>query len=83
MSPTKVRFAVMLDPEQLTQLKEIESATGATVSEQIRRAIVVYVQTDAIAMGVLGGPAAAEPDAGPAVPRKTGLKMAKVRKGRS
>src|SRR5712691_1313136 len=38
MSP-KQRFPVMLEPEQVAALREIEARTGARISEQIRRAI--------------------------------------------
>jgi hypothetical protein len=35
----KQRFQVMLEPEQLAALRQIEEETGAPVGEQIRRAI--------------------------------------------
>jgi len=38
MSP-KQRFPVMLEPEQVAALRDIEARTGARISEQIRRAI--------------------------------------------
>jgi hypothetical protein len=38
MSP-KQRFQVLLEPEQLSALREIELRTGASIGEQIRRAI--------------------------------------------
>jgi len=38
MSP-KHRFPVMLPPEQIAALREVEQRTGVTPSEQIRRAI--------------------------------------------
>ncbi|MBA3642047.1 MAG: ribbon-helix-helix domain-containing protein [Acidobacteria bacterium] len=42
MSP-KYRFNVMIEPERLEALREIERRTGATPSEQIRRAIDAYL----------------------------------------
>jgi predicted DNA-binding protein len=47
MSP-KYRFNVMLEPERLEALKEIEKRTGATPSEQIRRAIDAYLQSQTV-----------------------------------
>jgi len=44
MSP-KQRFNFMLEPGQLAALKAIEARTGATPSEQIRRAIGAYLET--------------------------------------
>lgn len=38
MSP-KVRFQLVIEPEQLAELRKIEEDTGAPVSAQIRRAI--------------------------------------------
>jgi hypothetical protein len=42
MSP-KQRFVVLLEPGQLAALQEIERRIGASISEQIRRAIDVYL----------------------------------------
>jgi hypothetical protein len=47
MSP-KYRFNVMIEPERLALLREIERKTGATPSEQIRRAIDAYLQAQTI-----------------------------------
>ncbi|MGH9162198.1 MAG: ribbon-helix-helix domain-containing protein [Vicinamibacteraceae bacterium] len=44
MSP-KRRFNMMLEPKQIEILREIERRTGATVSEQVRRAIDAYLRT--------------------------------------
>lgn len=44
MSP-KQRFNFMIDPTHLSVLKRIEDVTGATVGEQIRRAIQVYLES--------------------------------------
>jgi len=44
----KYRFNVMIEPERLALLREIERRTGATPSEQIRRAIDAYLQTQTI-----------------------------------
>lgn len=49
MSP-KQRFPVMLEPFQLLVLREIEKRTGAPVAEQIRRAIDVYIEQQAIVL---------------------------------
>jgi hypothetical protein len=46
MSPKK-RFPVMLEPEQLEGLLAIERATGATRSEQIRRALNEWIMKEA------------------------------------
>jgi hypothetical protein len=35
----KQRFQVMLEPDQLAALRQIEEETGAAIGEQIRRAI--------------------------------------------
>jgi hypothetical protein len=43
MSP-KRPFNIMLEPEQIEALREIETATGATPSEQIRRAVDRWIQ---------------------------------------
>ena len=37
--PPKVRFQLVIEPEQLAALREHEKQTGARISEQIRRAI--------------------------------------------
>lgn len=47
MSP-KYRFNVMIEPERLELLREIELKTGATPSEQIRRAIDAYLQSQTV-----------------------------------
>lgn len=47
MSP-KYRFNVMLEPDRLAALREIERRTGATPSEQIRRAIDGYLETQSV-----------------------------------
>jgi hypothetical protein len=47
MSP-KYRFNVMLEPERLEALREIERRTGATPSEQIRRAIDGYLRAQTV-----------------------------------
>jgi hypothetical protein len=44
----KYRFNVMIEPERLQMLREIERKTGATPSEQIRRAIDAYLQAQTI-----------------------------------
>lgn len=36
---------MMLEPKQIEILREIERRTGATVSEQVRRAIDAYLRT--------------------------------------
>lgn len=35
----KQRFQVLLEPEQLAAMREIEELTGAPIGEQIRRAV--------------------------------------------
>jgi hypothetical protein len=47
MSP-KYRFNVMIEPARLEALREIERRTGATPSEQIRRAIDAYLQSQTV-----------------------------------
>ena len=47
MSP-KYRFNVMIEPERLELLREIERTTGATPSEQIRRAIDAYLKSQTV-----------------------------------
>jgi hypothetical protein len=44
----KYRFNVMIEPERLDLLREIERKTGATPSEQIRRAIDAYLQAQTV-----------------------------------
>jgi hypothetical protein len=44
----KYRFNVMIEPERLDALREIERRTGATPSEQIRRAIDAYLQSQTV-----------------------------------
>jgi hypothetical protein len=43
MSP-KGRFQLLIEPEQLDALREIQEQTGAPISEQIRRAIAAYLE---------------------------------------
>lgn len=43
MSP-KRPFNIMLEPAQIDALREIEQATGAKPSEQIRRAVDRWIQ---------------------------------------
>lgn len=47
MSP-KYRFNVMIEPERLEALREIERRTGATPSEQIRRAIDAHLRSQTV-----------------------------------
>ncbi len=47
MSP-KRPFNLMLEPKQIQALREIERRTGAPPSEQIRRAIDTYLQTQSV-----------------------------------
>ena len=47
MSP-KYRFNVMIEQARLELLREIERRTGATPSEQIRRAIDAYLQSQRV-----------------------------------
>jgi hypothetical protein len=47
MSP-KRPFNLMLEPKQIEALREIERRTGAPASEQIRRAIDAYLQTQSV-----------------------------------
>ena len=47
MSP-KYRFNMMIEPDRLAALREIERRTGATPSEQIRRAIDMYLRSQSI-----------------------------------
>ena len=42
MSP-KLRFQVLLEPEQLSALREIEQRTGAPVATQIRRGVNLWL----------------------------------------
>ena len=44
----KYRFNVMIEPERLEVLREIERRTGATPSEQIRRAIDAYLRSQSV-----------------------------------
>ena len=41
--PTKLRFQVLLEPDQLSCLREIEQRTGAAVGEQIRRGVDLWI----------------------------------------
>ena len=41
----KTRFQIVLEPTQLAALRLIEERTGAKVSEQIRRAIDGYLES--------------------------------------
>jgi hypothetical protein len=43
MSP-KARFQLMLEPEQLAELRQIEANTDVPVSRQIRRAIDLWLE---------------------------------------
>jgi hypothetical protein len=45
MSP-KRRFQVMLDPEAIGWLRLIQRKTGATLGEQIRRAVSLWIQSE-------------------------------------
>jgi hypothetical protein len=47
MSP-KRRFSMMVEPNQIDVLREIERRTGAPISEQIRRAVDAYIGTQTI-----------------------------------
>jgi hypothetical protein len=47
MSP-KLKFNFMIEPGQLAALKAIEARVGATVGEQIRRAIAVYLESQTV-----------------------------------
>jgi hypothetical protein len=47
MSP-KQRFTLIIEPAQLAALQAIEGKTGARLSEQIRRAIQVYLDTQTV-----------------------------------
>jgi hypothetical protein len=38
----------MIEPQRLEALREIEKRTGATASEQIRRAIDAYLQSQTV-----------------------------------
>lgn len=42
MSP-KDRFQIMLEADQLAQLRQLQEETGAPVAEHIRRAIDAYL----------------------------------------
>lgn len=44
----KYRFNVMIEPERLAALREIERRTGATPSEQIRRAIDAHLRSQTV-----------------------------------
>lgn len=44
----KYRFNVMIEPERLEVLRQIERRTGATPSEQIRRAIDAYLLSQTV-----------------------------------
>ena len=46
--PPKYRFNMMIEPDRLAALREIERRTGATPSEQIRRAIDMYLRSQSI-----------------------------------
>jgi len=41
--PPKQRFQVLLEPAQLSCLREIEERTGAPVGEQIRRGVDLWI----------------------------------------
>ena len=45
MSP-KTRFQVMLEPPQIAWLRLIQQKTGATLGEQIRRAVSLWIQSE-------------------------------------
>ena len=47
MSP-KQKFNLLIEPGQLAVLQEIERRTGARISEQIRRAIAAYIETQSV-----------------------------------
>jgi hypothetical protein len=44
MSP-KERFNIMLEPDQLEELRKLQERTGASVSELVRRAIAAFLET--------------------------------------
>jgi hypothetical protein len=50
MSP-KQRIDLMVEPEQLHQLRLLQKATGAPVSESIRRAIDEYITRERLRLG--------------------------------
>jgi hypothetical protein len=45
MSP-KARFQVMLEPEAIEWLRLIQRNTGATLGEQIRRAVSLWIESE-------------------------------------
>jgi hypothetical protein len=45
MSP-KQRFPVMLDPQDLEHLKATQARTGASIGEQIRRAVKAWIAAE-------------------------------------
>jgi hypothetical protein len=47
MSP-KQKFNLVIEPAQLAVLKAIEERTGARISEQIRRAIQAYIESQTV-----------------------------------
>ncbi len=44
----KQRFTLIIEPVQLAALQAIEEKTGARLSEQIRRAIQAYLDTQTV-----------------------------------
>jgi hypothetical protein len=44
----KQRFTLIIEPTQLAALQAIEERTGARLSEQIRRAIQAYLDTQTV-----------------------------------
>jgi Ribbon-helix-helix protein, copG family len=57
MSP-KQRFPVMLDPEDLAALKRLQLRSGASVGEQIRRAVKAWIQSEVTVEKKAGRPRA-------------------------
>jgi hypothetical protein len=44
----KQRFQLVIEPGQLAALRAIEAKTGARISEQIRRAVDAYLETQKV-----------------------------------
>ncbi len=59
----KQRFTLIIEPAQLAALRALEERTGARLSEQIRRAIQVYLDAQTVITkeelhAILGGQSA-------------------------
>jgi hypothetical protein len=52
----KTRFQLLLDPAQLAALRHVTQVTGASVAEQVRRAIDAWLRRDELDNVLPAGP---------------------------